>query len=909
MSSAISIRPTDSDDVKWALHTASTQLDRGSLADTIQWVKRAAQYAEDAGDAWRATELKNSARELAERMWTSEPDEAEGQHVAPSSAVDISVEDVEADDLLDELLEDSTAPPPHPGHFQSVPPGVVLRQSYPAESAPPQPIPLYPVMEAPLQPRQHPLNSLPGAWQPPPQSPTGFAQASPAFASPAPFQGQPPVASQGYPSPATDQSGFSAVEAPPTQGPYFVSKAPTLQYGSPQDQEGAPPRPPLPVRRSIRPQAPPAVQPEESTKPPPPHRSSSLGLGLPGGPDVFSSAPPAERFTGVQGPRLPFDVARTPIGSAPELLVSEVDLDTAALAGSSLLPPPPTSEPDLTPEEFEMHLGAQSAENDVVSSTPFDVDPSLADLFAPEEVVEDRDSVDRMSDIVLDPSEFEHQTLLDDQEETHVLTRNVAQSLTDAVRQRPFPPHESGEHEVVSPSGLPTAPPPGPNPALVSSQPPPGSRPVSPDMRRATQLSTSAPPMPFEPAPSAPRASQPAPPFFSASASHPTPPGSGPGAVPSSLPPNAQTGSTSVPPLSIAPTAPSAAPPGPPSSRSTPPPLVRRSLRPESGEYAPAPRGPVSAPEGRDISRTPSSSRAPEVASTPPAPASQSPRSVTAGTTVSPRSERATTGAPAASPPSASPGSVLSEPVVDNVNLATTRGFEDLPEEVQLSLANSARIERLDAGEEVSFFGAAVVTSGRVDILPAFSEEAGAVADEGDVIFTHGNLETSIDLRVVAKMDETRVAVWDPETLRRAIAECPWVADELKLIADRYLALCGATLGPLGERLDHSLRATVFQRLDVRVLNEGDVLVEVGKVIPGLLVVGGGRILLHNAKGEPTGELNMGDFVFANGLLVGAKAPETAIAARGGALVLTAPRQIAHELMMSVPPLVEVLAG
>src|SRR5688572_14710690 len=101
MSSAISIRPTDSDDVKWALHTASTQLDRGSLADAIQWVKRAAQYAEESGDAWRATELKNSARELAEQMWTSEPEPNEAPSLPPSSAIEISVKDVEADDLLD----------------------------------------------------------------------------------------------------------------------------------------------------------------------------------------------------------------------------------------------------------------------------------------------------------------------------------------------------------------------------------------------------------------------------------------------------------------------------------------------------------------------------------------------------------------------------------------------------------------------------------------------------------------------------------------------------------------------------------------------------------------------------------------------------------------------------------------
>lgn len=881
MSSAISIRPTDSDDVKWALHTAATQIDRGSLADAIQWVKRAAQYADESSDAWRATELKNLAKELAERMWTSEPEAAPSPSAPPSLAIEVSVEDVDAEDLLDE----STAPPPNPG-FQSVPPGVVLRQSYPNESAPPDPIPLYPA-QGPLQARPYPLNSLPGAWQPPPPAPTGFGQPEPP--PPPPFAA-PNVGTAA--APAFPGSGFSTAPTPAVAAAPFLTKAPTLQFGSPQANDLGQ-RPPPPRRRSIRPKSPNAPAPD-STKPPPPHRSSSLG-GM-GGPDVFSSAPPADKFAAAQVNRYPLESARPPLVSAPELLVSEVDLEGAAFASGSLLPPPPSSEPELTPEEFERDSGAITSATDETQDT-LEVDPLLADLFAPEEVVEDRDSVDRMSDIVLDPSEFEHQSLLDDQEETHVLTRNVVQSMREAVRRTPQGAHESGEHEVVSPSGLPTAPPPGSVASSVASKPP-ASRAGSADLRRAIPQSAS-PPMPFEPAPSSPQSGVPTPlsvgPAVTSVAPGSIAPSSRPNFVRSVAPPSsgvgagaltgaADVGPSTVPPLSLVPNAPSGVPSSAPpsSSRSTPPILVRRSARPD-GEPA-------------------SGSLAPPVSS-------QAPSAPLSRRSSSPGSALASHGAPslaslAAPPPDAS----LTEPVVDGVNLGETRGFEDLPEEVQLSLAVSVRIERLNAGEEVSFFGAAVVTSGRVDILPAFSEEAGAVADEGDVIFTHGNLEASIDLRVVAKMDETRVAVWDPETLRQAIAECPWVADELKLIADRYLALCGATLGPLGERLDDSLRATVFQRLDVRVVNEGEVLVEVGKAIPGLLVVGGGRILIYDANGEQTGELNMGDFVFSSELLGGAKAPGTAKAARGGALILAAPRQVAHELMMSVPPLVEVLA-
>jgi hypothetical protein len=949
MSSEIPIRPADSDDVKWALHTATTQLERGSLADAIQWIKRAAQYAEESGDAWRATELKNSARELAERMWTSDPEPEPGQSLPPLSLpIEVSVEDVEAD----ELLEEATVQPPR-GAFQSVPPGVVLRQSHPAqgyptaghpsqnypspgypaqgypaqgypaqgypaqgypaqghstqgaypgqgypargqsdagygdqfleshppsnyplESAPPEPIPLYPT--GALQPRPHPLNAVPGAWQPPPPAPTGFSPApsspqggvAPPFAQPAPITHAQPAA-------------FS-----PNHGSNvpFVTQAPTLQFGSPEVANQTAPAPG--ARRSIRPKVPQAIA--DSTRPPPPHRSNSLGTGSAGGPDVFSSAPPTERFTGVLEGRSPLEPPRGPLGSAPELLIEELDLDNPPLAASSLLPPPPSSEPELTPEEFEPR--ATSSDPNVVSSASLEeIDPSLAELFVAEEVVEDDDSLDRMSDLVLDPTEFEDQSLLDDQEETHVLSRQEMRALTGATQSQGSS-HSSGQHATTSSSDVPTAPPPTSTSSLVSNAPPPFSRSVSPDMRRALPLS-SQPPTPFKPAPSAPHASDPA--------------------------------SAPLTPLSSAPPTPratSSLPPG----RSTPPLLVRRSSGPKSGR-------PTS--EGASLRLSASGSVRPDDAptSTPPssvAPTSIPPSSV-APTSVAPSVAPApVTAAPSTSPGVAPPSVLppvtstppapsrpspevepLQEPIVDGVDLTETRGFEDLPEEVQLSLARVARVEELQAGEEVSFFGAAIVTSGRVDILPAFSEETGAVADEGDVIFTHGNLDSSIDLRVVAKMDATRVAVWDPETLRNAIAECPWVADELKLIADRYLALCGATLGPLGDRLDDALRATVFQRLEVQVFGEGDVLVEAGSPIPGLLIVGGGRLLLGDHTGEQAGELTMGDFVFPAELIGGRKAPQRVIAARGGALVLTTSRQIAHELMMSVPPLVEVLAG
>lgn len=265
--------------------------------------------------------------------------------------------------------------------------------------------------------------------------------------------------------------------------------------------------------------------------------------------------------------------------------------------------------------------------------------------------------------------------------------------------------------------------------------------------------------------------------------------------------------------------------------------------------------------------------------------------------------------ASSAPPTSSAPPPALDGTWVDGVDLQVTRGFEDLPEEVQQQLAARARVEVLNQGEEVGFFGAALVTHGSVDIVPAISEDPGALAHQGDVVFTKGTLPDGIALRVIAKMDDTRVATWSSEVLEAAIADCPWVHDELRLIADQYLGVCGAALGPLGERLDDALRATVFQRLEVRSYRPGDILAESGKAVPGLFVLGGGRVELVNERGKVERELALGDFLFPSSMLSASAVEMTARAGQGGALMLFAPRAVAHELMMSVPPLLEVLAG
>jgi len=271
--------------------------------------------------------------------------------------------------------------------------------------------------------------------------------------------------------------------------------------------------------------------------------------------------------------------------------------------------------------------------------------------------------------------------------------------------------------------------------------------------------------------------------------------------------------------------------------------------------------------------------------------------------------------APAAEePPSApsEPESVAAResipPLVEGVSLADVRGLQDLPADAQAGLAEKARVEVLGPDEEIGGFAVALVLEGDVRIMPSIADVACAFAAKGEVVFTSGSLEDGVMLRVVAGDAGARVALWDPDALAEATASCPWVADELRLVADRYQALAGATMGAMGDRLDDALRSMVTSRCDVRLLLGGEVLLEPGKPVDGMYIVGAGRLELV-VEGDVVDELGPGDFLFAEQILAAGGAPSVARAGKTGALLLFAPRMTAHELLVSVPPLLEILAG
>jgi hypothetical protein len=275
---------------------------------------------------------------------------------------------------------------------------------------------------------------------------------------------------------------------------------------------------------------------------------------------------------------------------------------------------------------------------------------------------------------------------------------------------------------------------------------------------------------------------------------------------------------------------------------------------------------------------------------------------------------------PEVSPPETSPpgspdvGSVPPEaapeaepPSIDGLEFEAVEALADLPEEAQVELAASGTLVTLTSDQELVLSeGAALVTRGSVHVTLTFSDVSAARVAAGAVVAARGSIESG-PLRLIADAAETHVVTWTEEQLTSAMRDCPWVVDDLRLLADRFQAHASAGLGPLGERLDDALRAAVYERLQVRVLSPEESVAERGKPLKGLFVVAVGELSV--SSGDTEQRLGAGEFLFPSCVIGAEPAPHDVKAGPKGGLVLFATRPVAHELMMSVPPLLEILAS
>src|SRR5690606_8721642 len=127
-----------------------------------------------------------------------------------------------------------------------------------------------------------------------------------------------------------------------------------------------------------------------------------------------------------------------------------------------------------------------------------------------------------------------------------------------------------------------------------------------------------------------------------------------------------------------------------------------------------------------------------------------------------------------------------------------------------------------------------------VQLMPTVADATCAIAGKGEVLFTKGTLDSEVAVRVVGHEPKSRVALFTKEALEEATSSCPWVADELAEVADRYLAFAGAVLGPLGDSLDDMFRFMVLDKCEVKSKAPGTIIAVAGKPMDGMYILGGG---------------------------------------------------------------------
>jgi hypothetical protein len=205
--------------------------------------------------------------------------------------------------------------------------------------------------------------------------------------------------------------------------------------------------------------------------------------------------------------------------------------------------------------------------------------------------------------------------------------------------------------------------------------------------------------------------------------------------------------------------------------------------------------------------------------------------------------------------------------------------------------------------------GLAFVITGQAAVLATVAEASAGVLRPGELLYAKSPIAETVSLRLVAEAESTQIALWDAKTAEEALSASPELHERLKVASARVQAVVGCSMGAMGERLDESLRTLAIERLETRILQPNEVLASAGLPVPGLVIVGVGTVELDDDGERVRDRLVAGDFLFATEVLGAEAAPATARAGAKGAIVLFGPRAVAHELLVTCPPLLEIFAG
>ena len=266
--------------------------------------------------------------------------------------------------------------------------------------------------------------------------------------------------------------------------------------------------------------------------------------------------------------------------------------------------------------------------------------------------------------------------------------------------------------------------------------------------------------------------------------------------------------------------------------------------------------------------------------------------------------------APPALPPAApaAPPAAAAAVVPNKLDLDSVEAFADLPDDARAAFAAAAEVSVLGEGEEVSSFALAYILSGTVDVAATMVDAPAARLAAGAVLRSRGTTEEGVPMRLIG-VDSGVVATWTDAEVNEAFRTCPWVEEDLRTAADRLQTLVGVTIGPLGERLDASIREQIIGRLThAHARRRRGRRRRPASRCRDLLLVGVGELELVDGD-KVAGTVGSGEFLFPTEVLGGGNAPRTARAGAGGALILFGDRHDRAGAPRDVPAAARGLRG
>jgi hypothetical protein len=885
-------RPEDDEDVVWGLSTAKALWARGERADALVWLRRAAEAAESAGQSFRSSEIGLYVSELEDVVAANVHEGRAPMHASPEIDAPAlpRIAPSEDPDGGDTIADATVAAAQLEIRRRIDDEEETLVRRHPQTSQPPAGASQ---LASDVQAAQHHAQVLP----PPPGA---SAPAAPAFGSP-PMDASNPRATQPYVAPAVHASPFgpplqarSASPMPPPQSaPPMHAYAPPQMHPPPMHPQSAPPlraapanvprSPPAPVVTSYVASAPhsplpatrssaPVPGPVPAAQPPPAMAHASAPPLQPQH-ATNASAPPAPKTSAAQTSGPPIEAA-TPAHSsaAPIQQPTQAMKTSVAPAAGSAAAAPHTTAPGLGPAtsneaRAEAVTGTTpSSQLAPDSEPPMAVRPgrqpgAVSPTAAPTPAAGPQKKRRRAP--ILDPwsePEAPRSTFLTRREARATEARASDPKLSELTRAPDTRAEASGPRPEPADVEL------REDAVVVSVRSRPLTLPEDDD-----EVVTSAVPLDALRRRSA-RVPPPPPP-----AARPKPAESAgeAGAEPAVPPP---------PPLVSAPPPPAKAATPPP-----PPPLLAASV-PPAGSSTEASARPAAPPPGAHVGQF----------SAPAEP-------------VSARAKLALDAAPIASKapggasPQRGPHVPIAQRTVAGLPLDHAGVLAELPHELQVKLVAHARVEQLGPDEEVSGFGVVLVVDGDAFVSATIVDAPAHRLQAGALVPSRGNLgDAGVAVRVVGGASGARVAVWDAATIDPMLRDEPAIASELRDRADRLQALAGTTLGPLGE-LDETYRNLAVERLTVKLARPGEVLAAKGTPMRGLAIVAAGSVEVDEEDGVR--ELGPGELLFPDAVLRALPAPANVRASETGALLLVGERRLAEELMVTVPPLVEILSA